>query len=105
MFQLIGNRIAVRPDPIEETSGLIVPDSARDVFVYGTVAHVGRYVEIVQDRQMMIEAPFTVGDRVFYNRFNASTIQFQGEELSLLHSTEVIFAEAFDPNELEGTDG
>ena len=92
-FKLLDNRIAVTPDPDEETTkgGLVLlPDSnAREVMRYGTVHTVGNGRRSDHTGEL-IPMDVAVGDRVFWNRHSGSPITIDDEEVICLGSGEIV---------------
>jgi chaperonin GroES len=91
MLQPLEDRIVVRPSEAEETtaSGLVIPDTAKEKPQQGEVLAVGpgRRAENTGD---LIPLDVKVGDKVVYSKYGGTEFLFDGEELLILSSRDVL---------------
>lgn len=76
--------VLVEPVPAEAktSSGIILPETARERPAIGTVLAVGD--EMILENGKTIKAPVSVGDKVFYKKWGGDEIKIAGEELKLV---------------------
>jgi chaperonin GroES len=84
------NRIVIRQVEAEQVtaSGLVIPDTAAEKPQEGQVIAVGpgRY----DDRGNRVPLDIAVGDKVIYSRYGGTEVKFNGENLLVLSSTDVL---------------
>ena len=87
----LDDRIVVRPGESEETtaSGLVIPDTAKEKPQQGEVlaAGPGRRAENTGE---LIPLGIKVGDKVVYSKYGGTEITFEGEDLLILSSRDVL---------------
>jgi chaperonin GroES len=84
------NRIVIRQVEAEQVtaSGLVIPDTAAEKPQEGQVIAVGpgRY----DARGNRVPLDIAVGDKVIYSRYGGTEVKFNGENLLVLSSTDVL---------------
>lgn len=84
----IGDRVVVKPEAAEEktSSGLFIPDTAKEKPQRGTVVAVGpgRY-----ENGTKIEMTVKEGDTVLYGKYAGSEIQIDGEDLMMMRESDI----------------
>ncbi len=85
----LGDRVLVRPDSAEETtsSGIIIPDSAKEKPQRGTVVAVGE--GRVEDGKK-IEMSVKEGDKVLYGKYAGTEVEIDGEELMIMRENDIL---------------
>ena len=85
------DRIVVRPGESEETtaSGLVIPDTAKEKPQQGEVIAVGpgRRAENTGE---LVPVDVAAGDTVVYSKYGGTEITFDGEDLLILSSRDVL---------------
>jgi chaperonin GroES len=85
------DRIVVRPGESEETtaSGLVIPDTAKEKPQQGEVIAVGpgRRAENTGE---LVPVDVAAGDTVVYSKYGGTEITFEGEDLLILSSRDVL---------------
>ena len=85
------DRIVVRPGESEETtaSGLVIPDTAKEKAQQGEVIAVGpgRRAENTGE---LVPVDVAAGDTVVYSKYGGTEITFEGEDLLILSSRDVL---------------
>jgi chaperonin GroES len=85
------DRIVVRPGESEETtaSGLVIPDTAKEKPQQGEViaAGPGRRAENTGE---LVPVDVAAGDTVVYSKYGGTEITFEGEDLLILSSRDVL---------------
>jgi chaperonin GroES len=85
------DRIVVRPGESEETtaSGLVIPDTAKEKPQQGEVIAVGpgRRAENTGE---LVPVDVAAGDTVVYSKYGGTEIAFEGEDLLILSSRDVL---------------
>ena len=84
------DRVLIRPlerDTIS-SGGIIIPDTAKEKPVEGTVVAVGSGN---RDEHGMLHTPdVTVGDRVLYGKWSGSEVKLDGEDLVIMKETDIL---------------
>jgi chaperonin GroES len=89
-LQPLGDRIVVKPKDEDEsttTSGLVIPDTAKEKPQLGEVLAVGPGEFQDGDR---IPMDVSVGDLVFYSKYGGTEVKVEGEEYLVLSSRDVL---------------
>jgi chaperonin GroES len=90
-LQPLEDRIVVRPAEAEETtiSGLVIPDTAKEKPQQGEVLAVGpgRRAENTGE---LIPVDISVGDVVIYSKYGGTEVTYEGEDLLILNSRDVL---------------
>ncbi len=81
----LADRVIVQPTAAEEVtaSGIIIPDSAKEKPLKGTVIAVGNGTK---DEEMVLKE----GDRVLYGKFAGTEIDVDGEKVLVMRQNEVL---------------
>ena len=84
------DRILVRPEEGEETttSGIVIPDTAKEKPQEGTVLAVGPGKR--SDSGDVIPMDVKEGDRVVYSKYGGTDIKLEGEDLLILSARDVL---------------
>lgn len=80
----LADRVLIEPTPAEETtmSGIIIPDSAKEKPLKGTVLAVGNGTK---DEEMVLKE----GDEVLYGKYAGTEIEFEGEKYLIMRQSDV----------------
>lgn len=75
----------IQPTPAEETTlaGIIIPDSAKEKPLRGTVLAVGNGTK---DEEMVLKE----GDNVLYGKYAGPEIELDGEKYLIMRQTDVL---------------
>ena len=86
----LDDRVVVQPLEAEEKTagGIVLPDSAKEKPQKGTVVAVGPGKLL--DSGKRIEVAVRKGDVVLYGKYSGSDIKIEGEELKILHETDLL---------------
>lgn len=84
-IQPLADRVLIQPTPAEETtlSGIIIPDSAKEKPLKGTVVAVG---EGTKDEKMVLE----VGQTVLYGKYAGTEIDVDSEKMLIMRQSDVL---------------
>ena len=90
-LQPLEDRIIVRAQEAEETttSGLVIPDTAKEKPQQGEVLAVGPGKRSEQTGEL-IPMDVAVGDKVVYSKYGGTEITVDGEDLLILTSRDVL---------------
>jgi chaperonin GroES len=90
-LQPLEDRIVVRPGESEETtaSGLVIPDTAIEKPQQGEVLSVGPGRR-TDNTGELVPLDVAVGDTVIYSKYGGTEITFEGEDLLILSSRDVL---------------
>ena len=86
----LGDRIVVKPQDEEEvrtTSGLVIPDTAKEKPQLGEVLAVGPG-EFKDGERIPVDV--NVGDVVFYSKYGGTEVKHDGQDLLILSSRDVL---------------
>ena len=89
-LQPLGDRIVVKPKDEDEsttTSGLVIPDTAKEKPQLGEVLAVGPG-EFSDGERVPMDV--SVGDLVFYAKYGGTEVKVEGEEYLVLSSRDVL---------------
>ncbi|MCC8114409.1 MAG: co-chaperone GroES [Bacteroidales bacterium] len=80
----LADRVLVQPTAAEEVtaSGIIIPDSAKEKPLRGTVLAVGNGTK---DEQMVLKE----GDKVLYGKYAGTEVKLDGEKVLIMRQNEV----------------
>lgn len=81
----LADRVLIKPVPAEETtlSGIIIPDSAKEKPLKGTVLATG---EGTKDEKMVVKE----GDTVLYGKYAGTEIELDGEKYLIMRQSDVL---------------
>ncbi len=81
----LSDRVLVKPDPAETktSSGIIIPDTAKEKPQKGTVIAVGKGKK--NDPMILKE-----GDRVLYGKYSGTELKWEDEEYLIMRESDVI---------------
>ncbi len=81
----LADRVIIQPTPAEEVTmaGIIIPDSAKEKPLRGTVLAVGNGTK---DEEMVLKA----GDQVLYGKYAGTEIENDGEKVLIMRQNEVL---------------
>ncbi|MBQ4633273.1 MAG: co-chaperone GroES [Prevotella sp.] len=80
----LGDRVLVLPAPAEEkVGGIIIPDTAKEKPLNGTVVAVGNGTK---DEEMILK----VGDNVLYGKYAGTELEFEGEKYLIMRQSDVL---------------
>lgn len=81
----LADRVLIKPTPAEEVtmSGIIIPDSAKEKPLKGSVLAVGNGTK---DEEMQLKE----GDQVLYGKYSGTEIEFEGEKYLIMRQSDVL---------------
>ena len=81
----LADRVVIKPTPVEEVTmaGIIIPDSAKEKPLKGTILAVGNGTK---DEEMQLKE----GDQVLYGKYAGSEIEFDGEKYLIMRQSDVL---------------
>ena len=81
----LADRVLIKPAPAEETtlSGIIIPDSAKEKPLKGSVLAAG---EGTKDEKMILKE----GDTVLYGKYAGTEIELEGEKYLIMRQSDVL---------------
>lgn len=81
----LADRVLIKPTPAEETTlaGIIIPDSAKEKPLKGTVMAAGNGTK---DEEMVLKE----GDNVLYGKYAGTEIEFEGEKYLIMRQSDVL---------------
>lgn len=81
----LADRVLIQPAAAEEVTmgGIIIPDSAKEKPLKGTVLAVGNGTK---DEEMVLRE----GDEVYYGKYAGTEIEFDGEKVLIMRQNEVL---------------
>ncbi len=84
--KVLSGKVLVKPVPAETKtlSGIIIPDSAKEKPLKGTVVLVGA---AKKDEPVEVK----VGDVVLYGKYSGTELQIDGEDYLLINQTDVLY--------------
>ncbi|HOP49762.1 MAG TPA: co-chaperone GroES [Ignavibacteriales bacterium] len=85
----LGDRVVVEPKEAEEktASGIILPDTAKEKPVEGTVVAVSQGKR--NDKGELIPLEVKVGDRVLYGKYAGNEIKIDGKEYLIMRESDI----------------
>jgi len=86
----LGDRIVVKPEPAEEKtrSGIVLPDTAKEKPVEGTVIAIGS--GRVLDNGQKVPLEVKIGDRVIYSKYGGTEVKIDNEEYVILRGEDIL---------------
>lgn len=84
-FKPLADRVLIQPTAAEEVtaSGIIIPDTAKEKPLKGTVIAAGNGTK---DEEMVLKA----GDVVLYGKYAGTEVQLDGEKYLIMRQNEVL---------------
>lgn len=81
----LADRVLVNPTPAEEVTvaGIIIPDSAKEKPLKGTVLATGRGTK---DEEMIVKE----GDVVLYGKYAGTEIEFEGNKYLIMRQSDIL---------------
>jgi len=80
----LADRVLIVPAPAEEkVGGIIIPDTAKEKPLRGSVKAVGNGTK---DEQMVLKA----GDNVLYGKYSGTEIEIEGEKYLIMRQSDVL---------------
>lgn len=81
----LADRVLIKPTPAEEKtlSGIIIPDSAKEKPLRGTVLAVGNGTK---DEEMVVKA----NDVVMFGKYAGTEIELDGEKLLIMRQSDIL---------------
>jgi len=78
------DRVLVEPMEQESktASGIIIPDSAKEKPIIGTVVAVGTYEDLKEK--------IKVGDKVLYAKYGGEEISFEGKDYKIIQRSDIL---------------
>ncbi len=84
------DRLVVKRTQEEEKTkgGIIIPDTAKEKPIEGTVVAVGNGKELKNGKVVPLDVK--VGDKVLFGKYSGTEVKVEGEELVLLREDDVV---------------
>lgn len=81
----LADRVLIEPTPVEEVtmSGIIIPDSAKEKPLRGTVLATG---DGTKDEEMVVKK----GDNVLYGKYAGTEIELEGTKYLIMRQSDVL---------------
>ena len=86
----LADRVLVEPSEAETktSSGIIIPDSAKEKPIEGRVKAVGKGK--IGDDGKPVKLEVKVGDKVLYSKYGGTEIKFDGDDFLLMREDDVL---------------
>ena len=84
-IQPLADRVLIEPTPVEEVtmSGIIIPDSAKEKPLRGTVLATGNGTK---DEEMVVKK----GDNVLYCKYAGTEIELEGTKYLIMRQSDIL---------------
>lgn len=84
-IQPLADRVLIEPAPAEEKTigGIIIPDTAKEKPLQGTVVAVGGGTK---DEEMVLKA----GDQVLYGKYAGTELEHEGKKYLIMRQSDVV---------------
>ena len=83
-IQPLADRVIVLPAPAEEkVGGIIIPDTAKEKPLNGTIVAVG---EGTKDEKMILKE----GDNVLYGKYAGTELEYEGKKYLMMRQSDVL---------------
>ena len=83
-IQPLADRVLILPAPAEEKiGGIIIPDTAKEKPLRGTVKAVGQGTK---DEEMVVK----VGDQVLYGKYSGTELEYEGVKYLMMRQSDVL---------------
>ncbi|MCW8816615.1 MAG: co-chaperone GroES [Ignavibacteriaceae bacterium] len=85
----LADRVVVKPAEAEEKTkgGIILPDTAKEKPVEGTVAAAGPGK--ISDNGELVKMAIKVGDKVLYGKYSGTEVTIEGEEYLIMRESDI----------------
>ena len=85
----LADRVVIKPAPAEERTkgGLILPDTAKEKPVVGSVVAVGPGK--VTDDGKKVAPEVKVGDKVLYGKYSGTEVNVEGEDYLIMREADI----------------
>ena len=81
----LANRVLIEPAPAETKTvgGIIIPDTAKEKPLQGTIVAVGKGTK---DEEMVLKE----GDTVLYGKYAGTELEFEGKKYLIMRQSDVV---------------
>ena len=81
----LADRVIIKPAPAEEKTvgGIIIPDTAKEEPLKGTVIAMGKGAK---DEEMVLQE----GHEVLYGKYSGTEVELEGEKYLIMHQKDVL---------------
>ena len=81
----LADRVLIEPAPAETKTvgGIIIPDTAKEKPLQGTIVAVGKGTK---DEEMVLKE----GDTVLYGKYAGTELEFEGKKYSIMRQSDVV---------------
>ena len=85
----LADRVIIKPSEAQETTkgGIILPDTAKEKPIEGTIVAVGPGK--VADDGKQVKPEVKVGDKVLYGKYSGTEITVEGEEYLIMRESDI----------------
>ena len=85
----LADRVIIKPSEAEETTkgGIILPDTAKEKPIEGTVVAIGPGK--VSDDGKQVKPEVKVGDKVLYGKYSGTEVTVEGEEYLIMRESDI----------------
>ncbi|MHB8336682.1 MAG: co-chaperone GroES [Ignavibacteriaceae bacterium] len=85
----LADRVIIKPSEAEETTkgGIILPDTAKEKPIEGTVVAVGPGK--ISDDGKQVKPEIKVGDKVLYGKYSGTEVTVEGEEYLIMRESDI----------------
>lgn len=80
-------------EDVKSPGGILIPDTAKEKPVYGTVVAVGPGNKWCEKTSSLCPLTVKVGDRVLYGKYSGTEIKFHGKEYLVMREDDIIAIE------------
>ena len=82
----LADRVLIEPAPAETKTvgGIIIPDTAKEKPLKGTIVAVGNGTK---DEEMVLK----VGDQVLYGKYAGTELEFEGKKYLIMRQSDAVF--------------
>ncbi|GKV70226.1 10 kDa chaperonin [Sporosarcina sp. NCCP-2716] len=90
MLKPLGDRIVIELIEVEEktSSGIVLPDSAKEKPQEGKVIAVG--TGRVLDNGQRVELEVSEGDRIIFSKYAGTEVKYEGQEYLILRESDIL---------------
>ena len=81
----LADRVLITPTPVEEVTaaGIIIPDTAKEKPLRGTVVAIGNGTK---DEEMVVKA----GDEVLFGKYAGSEVELEGTKYLIMRQSDIL---------------